>query len=113
MSKRVAPNPTVPPTTGQPAHVTLTLPRGKWDTTGKPAATFPRELAAILLLTNAGSTGDPELTDAELTSAAPEAFRRLEVQRNGAPADTYLQRFPRRKACYERLADLLKVEVPA
>ena len=105
--------PTVPPT-DQPDTVALTLADGKkWDVTSTPTAKFPRARAAVLLLSNAGSTAEPELTADELRSGAREAFLFLETQRAGSDPDVYLRRFPRRRACYERLADLMKVEVPA
>ena len=98
---------TVPPT-DQPARVTVTLPRGTWDRTNQSAASFSRKEAATWVLVY-GASCEPALLDDELRAAAAPAFNYLERQRNGAPPDEYLTRYPRRRERYTQIAQLLEV----
>jgi len=113
MTSRKAPSTptTTEPATERPAHVVVELREGKrWDTTNERSAEFSRTVAAVHLLVNDGATAQPELTDDELRAGAREAFQCLEVQRNGAPHDVYLSRFPKRRSCYLHIAALLGCE---
>jgi len=94
----------------EPPVVVVTLARGNWNMTCKSSANFPRVQAAELLLTNPGSTCEPDnITEAELVAAAAGAFDRLEASRAGIDPVVYLRRYPRRAQCYEKLAALLGV----